>query len=559
MHDLVIKNGLVVDGSGRDGELADVAIDGDVIVSVGTDVGPARRQIDAAGQVVSPGFIDGHTHMDAQVMWDAAGSCSCYHGVTTVVMGNCGFTVAPVQPGKEELVVRNLERAEDMPSEALAAGIDWSWETFPQYLDAVDKRPKGINYAGYIGHSALRTWAMGERAFSEAASEDDLARMEDALRQALQAGAVGLSTTRNDNHATSDDRPVASRLASWGEVRRLVHAVGEEGGIFELTRERLALDDENHDSGARLRALAVESGTAVTFGAMRMEALSLIDSINQAGGTAFGQCHSRGIMGLATFEGELPFDQLPKWRDVRALGLAGQREAFSSPDTRGELVEIASRGEFREARGAEQPPPDYEAMMLYDTPLPPRRTVADVARERGVSPVEAMIDLALETDFRQLFMQPLVPVSEPDLLALLRHPGCVMTFSDAGAHVGQISDCSLATYLLAYWVRARKEFTLAEAVQMITSTPARRWGLTRRGLVREGFVADLNVFDPDRITPNVPEVTFDLPAQSRRFHQTAEGISTTIVGGIPSLVAGEQTGDFPGRLLRRQDRVGGVQ
>jgi N-acyl-D-amino-acid deacylase len=552
MYDLVIRGGLVVDGSGGAPSQADVAIVGDTIAGIERNVGRGHREIDAEGQVVTPGFIDGHTHMDAQVMWDTAGSCSCYHGITTVVMGNCGFTVAPVRPGRQDLVVRNLERAEDMPSEALAAGIHWTWETFPQYLDAVDARPKGINYSGYVGHSAIRTWAMGDRAFEEPATQEDLAVMETVLRQALGAGAVGLSTTRNDAHATSDDRPVASRLASWDEVCRLVAVVGEVGALFELTRERLALDDDEHDSGARLRDLAAASGATVTFGAMRLEALELIDSINQSGGRAFGQCHSRGIMGLATFEGELPFDQLPIWRDVRSLDREAQRRALMDPTIRNRLIEIGTRGSYPETRGAEHPPPDFESMLLYDSPLPPYRTVAEVARERGVDPVEAIIDIALESDFHQLFMQPLVPVTEPNLLTMLRHPECVMTFSDSGAHVSQISDCSLSTYLLAYWVRERREFSLPEAVQMITSVPAKKWGFARRGLLREGFIADLNVFDPDTIMPNLPSISFDLPADAKRFYQTAEGFRATIVAGTPTLESGEHTGALPGALVRRQ-------
>ncbi len=232
--DLVIRNGVVVDGSGLGSYPADVGVTDGTITEVGRITGSARREIDADGHVVTPGFVDGHTHMDAQVFWDATGSSSCWHGVTSAVMGNCGFTLAPVRSDQRALVVRNLERAEDIDPAALAAGIDWSFETFPEYLDAVDRLPKGIHFAANVGHSALRTWAMGERAFEEEADRDDLAAMAGQLTEALRAGAIGFSTSRTVHHETSDGRPVASRLASWEEVVSLVGVMGDLGtGIFE--------------------------------------------------------------------------------------------------------------------------------------------------------------------------------------------------------------------------------------------------------------------------------------------------------------------------------------
>ncbi len=237
--DLVLRGGTIVDGSGAPSFTADVAISGDRIVEVGKVAERGKREIDADGLIVTPGFVDAHTHMDAQINWDPLGTPSCFHGVTSVVMGNCGFTIAPVRKGREALTVRNLERAEDISAEAMAAGITWGWENFTEYLDVVDKLPKGINYAAYVGHSALRTWAMGERAFTDEASEDELQLMDDELARALDAGAVGFTTSRSFAHETSDDRPVASRLASWDEVRRLVKTVGAKNAIFEIAQERV--------------------------------------------------------------------------------------------------------------------------------------------------------------------------------------------------------------------------------------------------------------------------------------------------------------------------------
>ena len=234
-YDLVVKDGTVIDGSGQPGYRADIGIKNGKIWSIGRITEPAKQEIDAEGHVVSPGFIDGHTHMDAQIFWDHLGSCSCYHGVTSVVMGNCGFTIAPCKEADASYVFKNLERAEDISPEAMKAGINWSWETFPEFLDTLDRLPKGINYAGYIGHSAMRTYVMGERAFTEKADEDELKRMCEIAKEAVQAGAIGFSTSRTPNHVTPDDLPVASRVADWREVQAIVNAVGETGrGIFEI-------------------------------------------------------------------------------------------------------------------------------------------------------------------------------------------------------------------------------------------------------------------------------------------------------------------------------------
>src|SRR5256886_2259093 len=270
-YDLVIKNGVLIDGSGLPRYHADVAVRHGRIVSIGRIHERAREVIDADGLVVAPGFIDGHTHMDAQIFWDPIGTCSCWHGITTVVMGNCGFTLAPCSAKDKDLVIRNLQRAEDISPEAMDAGIDWTWTTFPEFLDALDGLPKGINYAGYIGHSAPRTYVMGERAFSDAATEDDLARMERELRDAIRAGAIGFTTSRSPSHETPDRRPVASRLAKWDEIRRLCGVMGDmNAGVFELAGEEVGRTAGGpqglRDYHVRPRDLAVETGRPVTWG-----------------------------------------------------------------------------------------------------------------------------------------------------------------------------------------------------------------------------------------------------------------------------------------------------
>jgi N-acyl-D-amino-acid deacylase len=557
-HDLVIRAGTVVDGSGAAGYLADVAVDAGRIAAVGRVPENGRDEIDAEGHVVTPGFVDGHTHMDAQVFWDPFGTSSCWHGVTTVVMGNCGFTLAPARPDARVLVVRNLERAEDMDANALAAGIDWQWETFAEYLSAVDRQPKAINYAAQIGHSALRTWAMGERAFEEHASDDDLATMERELREALGAGAIGFTTSRSDQHETSDDRLVASRVGSWNEVCRLVGVMGELGvGVFELaTPLGRSTDPELRAQAlAEMKGLALSSGVPMTFGVAasrtgKADLLTLIEETVAEGGRMFGQSHCRGIAVVMSFRTRLPFDKLPLWSEVRALPPDVQLQALRDESLRRKLVDEAHHGDYGRAIGAETPRPDFTRMRVFDRAVPPNPTVADAAEERGLDPVELMIELAIETQLGQLFTQPLQSDDDDTVLAALRHPHTVMTFSDSGAHVSQIADSSIQTHLLAYWVRDRQAFTLEEAVRMLTSVPAGAWGFLDRGLVREGYAADLNVFDPSEVAPELPTVENDLPTGARRLVQKAAGFRATIVRGEIVLCDGEHTGALPGQLLR---------
>ncbi len=510
-YDLVIKNGMVIDGSGLPRYRADVGVRHGRIATIGRIRDEAAEVLDAEGHVVAPGFVDGHTHMDAQVFWDPLGTSSCYHGITTAVMGNCGFTLAPCAAADKHLVIRNLQRAEDLSPEAMEAGIDWRWTTFPEFLDCVESLPKGINYAGYIGHSALRTYVMGERAFEEQAGEADMAAMERELRDAICAGAVGFSTSRSPSHETPEDRPVASRIASWNEVRRLAGVMGGlNAGILELAGE--GVDRAPDDPGlrpyhVRLRELAVESGRPITFGVFSRRGvpdvwrkyLGLLDETAAAGGRMFGQVHSRSLSALLSFRTQLPFDALPVWKELRALPLAEQRRRLRDPEWRRRLVAASDSPDNRRRVGTEARRAEYDWLFVFDTVEGPHRTVAQVARERGRHPADTMIELALEKDLERFFLQPLANEDQDCALELMRHPRTVTTFSDSGAHVSQLMDSSLQSHLLSHWVRAKQAFTLEEAIRMITLVPATLWGFADRGLIREGMAADLVVFDPDAI------------------------------------------------------------
>jgi len=558
-HELVIRNGTIVDGSGRPRYRGDVGISDGRIRTIGRIREPGGSEIDAEGHFVAPGFVDGHTHFDAQVCWDPMATCASWHGVTTAVMGNCGFTVAPCRASEKDLAIRSLERAEDISREAMLSGIDWTWETYPQYLDVVDRLPKGINMAGYIGHSALRTYVMGERAFERPCTPDDLRAMTLQLDAALRAGAIGFSTSRSANHATSDDRPVASRLAAWDEVAALVGVMGDLGaGVFELANEAHADDAGRVDYYRRLQDLAVASGRPITFvcgsstqapGAYRAM-LDLLDQTAAAGGRMVGQVHSREFLSVLGFKVNLPFDRLPQWSRLRALDLPAQRAALVDPTTRVALVDEAMQGRYGAAIGAEVRPPQYDAIRVLDSAMGPYRSVAQVAAERGVTPVDAMIDLSLEADFDRFFAQPFANQDLDAVIEMIRHPRTVVAVSDSGAHVSQIIDSSIPTFLLAYWVRTRQSLTWEEAVRMLTFDPASLWGFHDRGLVQEGRVADLVVFDPAQIGPALPSAAHDLPGGAVRLVQEATGIAATVVNGEILLRDGAHTGALPGRLLR---------
>jgi N-acyl-D-aspartate/D-glutamate deacylase len=476
-------------------------------------------------------------------------------------MGNCGFTLAPCAKDQADLVFRNLERAEDLSRDAMLAGIEWTWETFPQFLDAVDALPKGINYAGYIGHSALRTWVMGERAFTDEATDDDLKRMCAAVQEAVRAGAIGFSTSRTFNHITADDRPVASRVANWSEVRRIVNAMGDTGkGVFEIAGEAPGRDPERiRDYHVRLRDLAIESGVVQTWGMFSVRIardlwkpyFDLLDETAAMGGRMYAQVHSRGLNVLLSFKAHTPFDKWDVWRDLRALPLAEQKAKLRDAEFKRKLVEVASR-EYTGPRivGAEARPPNWDwvypmADMAFDVP-----SMAELAARKGVHPVELMIDLSLEHDFDIFFRQPIANEHQDDVLEMMRHPRSVVTFSDSGAHVAQIMDSSLQTHLLSYWVREKQALTLEEAVRQITYNTATMWGLHDRGLVREGLAADLVVFDEGTIGARLPEVVHDLPAGAKRLKQTANGIRHTVVNGEVLLTDNVHEGAIPGRLLR---------
>jgi N-acyl-D-amino-acid deacylase len=565
--DLLIRNGTVIDGSGGARYRADVGVKGGRIVEIGRIREPAERVIDAEGMIVAPGFIDGHTHMDAQVAWDPLGSCSCWHGVTSVVMGNCGFALAPCKPEDREWFARCLTAVEDIPTEAMMAGIDWTWETFPEYLANVERLPKGLNYGMYIGHSALRMYAMGaKRGLSEKANEDDLKRMEQIVAEAVRAGAMGFSSSVATTHLTPDDSPVASRIADWGEIERLVGAMaGLDAGIFQIgpdisggAAQKACLD--------RLRKIALDTGRPIMFGMLSTKQgvdpnkwdfqLRHMDETVAQGGRMYGQATTRSINAVFSLRSYLPFDVLPAWKEVRALPLEEQKRRLAEPAVRARLIaeEATMKPRDRTLQGGgaattDPRKPNYDNLfpMLdvnWDDP-----SVGDLARRTNKHPVEVILDLALDNDNR-MFVQPIVNEVPEDVLGILKHPRTLATFSDSGAHVCQEMGSSLQTHLLSYWVRAKEAFTLEEAVRMLTFDNASAWELPDRGLLRTGYAADLVVFDADTVKPQLPTVERDLPGGARRLVQKADGIAATVINGVVAIENGQATGGHGGQVLK---------
>ncbi|MBM3395410.1 MAG: amidohydrolase family protein [Betaproteobacteria bacterium] len=564
--DLLIKGGTVVDGTGARRYGADVGISQGRIVALGNVTEPARQTLDADGLIVSPGFIDGHTHMDAQVAWDPLGSCSCWHGVTSVVMSNCGFTLAPCKPADRDWYMRSLSYVEDISTDAMTAGIDWTWESFPEYLAEVDRLPKAINYGMYIGHSAVRMYVMGRRALTDEASDAEVQQMVRMVQDGLRAGALGFSSSRTHTHVTPEGTPVASRVANWSEIERIVAGMAAMGSGIYQTGPVISSRADHQAFLDHMRGYALKYKRPIMFGVVSTRQgespchwrnqTEFIDETVAAGGRMFGQAGTRSINAIFSLKSYLPFDVLPAWQAARALPLNEQKRRLRDPAVRAELVAAESRMKPKSATlqggGAatiDPRKPDYANLFVmqgidWDDP-----TVDDIARARGQHPVEVMFDLSLANE-EQVYVQPLVNESPEDILGMLRHDSTLATFSDSGAHVCQEMGSSLQTHLLSYWVRKRGTFTLEQAIKKITHDNAAAWEFGDRGVIKEGYRADLVLFEEDRIRPRLPTVEQDLPGGARRLVQKADGIRATPVNGVVAFDNGESTGEFPGQVLR---------
>jgi N-acyl-D-amino-acid deacylase len=561
-HDLVIRGGTVVDGTGAAARTADVAIDGAVVTDVGAGIAAGRREVDADGAIVAPGWVDVHTHYDGQVTWDPEVTPSSWHGATTVVMGNCGVGFAPVRPGGEDFLVELMEGVEDIPGTALHEGIDWSWESFPDYLDALSGEPRVLDVAAQVPHAALRAYVMGERAHDDEATAEDIVAMAELTEQALRAGAVGFTTSRTILHRSKHGL-VPGTGAPPGELLAIAEAIGRAGhGVFQLVSDRQGTGDE----AVWLRDIAARSGGTVTYalaqtsfapGAWR-EALADADDAAGSGIELRPQVPTRPTGMLFGLQSSLhPFTTHPTYRRLASLPLGERVAELGRPEVRAGL--LAEQPSTRNAVALHLmtnwsqvfplgDPPDYEP--------PPEASVAGVAAREDRRPEEVALEWLLDRDGTALLFAPLASYVDHDheaIREMMTHPRTVLGLSDGGAHCGLICDASMTTYLLTHWVRDRARgprLPIEQAVRLQTARTATAYGLHDRGTLQAGRRADLNVIDLDRLQLHAPEMVHDLPAGGRRLIQRVDGYRATVCGGEITFIEGEPTGARPGRLVR---------
>ena len=570
--DLAIRGGLVVDGTGAAPFEADIAISKGRIARIGKFGGSARDEIDATGKLVTPGFVDIHTHYDGQVTWENRLLPSSHHGVTTVVMGNCGVGFAPCRPDQHDLLIQLMEGVEDIPHPVLVDGLPWTWETYPEYLAVLAGRSYDMDICGYVPHAPIRVYVMGQRgANREPATELDLRRMTDLVREAMQAGAMGVSTSRTFFHRSSDGQPTPSFAAAEDELMALAQALKEAAsGAMQLITDF----DDPERTLALLRRLVERSGRPLSvsllegsYGPMTLrwhEVLDWAADASREGLAIRAQVLGRAIGVMLGHELTLnTFYTCDSYARLAGLPFAERIRALRNPDLRTRILAESADPDptivlGRLAREFEHmfilgDPPDYEQ--------PFEQSIAARARRMGVTPEELVYDLMLERDGRNNQYVTLCNYEHGSLetsLAMMRHPGAVLGLGDGGAHCGTICDGSYPTFMLTHWVRDRRRgerLPLPQVVQWLSRDTARAVGLLDRGVIASGYKADLNVIDLGGLRLHAPEVVHDLPAGGRRLTQRADGYAATVVGGTIVHREGIPTGALPGRLVRGPQAV----
>jgi len=553
----VICGGTVVDGTGAAGFPADVAFADGTIIAVGDNLAaayPDAEVVDATGKVVAPGFIDIHTHFDAQVFWDPALTPSCFHGVSTVVAGNCGFSIAPTHPHDRELIANTLEKVEDMDPASLNAGIPWEFETFPEYLDTVERRGAVLNYAAYIGHTALRIYVMGADASRRTASNDEIATMATMVREAVEAGACGFATSFAITHLGADGQPIPSRWADRAELAALCRAAGDGG------RSVIGINGASADLNfAQMYDLQLEVGVPFTYTAVlttstgaHLKAMEVHRDGLAKGAQVWPQVTCRPLSFSMTMVEPFTLNTSPIFAELMPKSLDERRSAYADP---------AWRDRVREgwASGSGLPPrwDTYEIMESSAHPDLVGRRLLDVAAEQAKEPFDALLDLAVaEPDMRLIRVKAVLANDDRDGVAmLLNEPGCTLGLSDAGAHVGQLCDAPLPTDLLGTWVRDRHVLSLEDAVHKLTKVQADLFGFDDRGEIATGKAADIVVFDPATVAPGPLRRVRDFPANAERLTADAPvGMDRLYVNGTPVIVDGKLQDDAvtarPGKVLR---------
>jgi N-acyl-D-aspartate/D-glutamate deacylase len=554
--DLVIRGGTVIDGSGSPGVRADVAVEGDRIVEIDERIDAnGARTLDASGQVVAPGFVDIHTHYDAQVFWDPALTPSSWHGVTSVVAGNCGFSLAPCRPEHRALMVHTLEHVEDMSPATLTAGVPWDFETFPEYLDSVERRGTVINYGAYIGHTALRLWVMGDAGYEREATDDELARMADVVREAVAAGAAGFASSSSTTHSGDGGRPVPSRIADVRELEIIMAPLGELGrGVIEL----LPGEKIKH---ADVYALQRKIGRPITWTALltvkgfpwHLDMAALNDKERAEGVDVWPQISVRPLSFSMNMAEPFTFNMSPSFAALMGKPIEEKVATFRDAQWRAVAQEELESGRFFRVR--------WDRLTVSESERFPQavgRSVADLAAERGIGPLDLVLELSCEEGLETRFRSVLANDDDEAIEWLLQQQGMLIGLSDAGAHVSQLCDACMATDLLGNWVRERGALPLEAAVRKLTGEPADVYDLAGpggRGYVRTGMAADLVVFDPDTVGPGPLRRMRDFPADGERLvADQPSGMTHVLVNGTAIRVDGEPVEEGvaakPGTLLR---------
>ncbi len=556
-YDLIIKGGRIYDGSGLPSRSGDVAVIGDRIVEVGRVSGSAHRIIDANGLAVAPGFIDFHTHMDAQLLWDPLATSSCFHGVTTLIPGNCGLSLAPCRPEDRDNIIGSFVRVEAMPSQVLRQAVKWEWTTFPEYLARL-RQKLGVNVAALVGHCALRQFVMGEESSERAATADEIEQMKDILREGLRAGAIGFSTNQNRRHMREDGRPIASRLATDDEILELAGVLGElNRGSMQISRGTLGVSRPAEEDVNLFHRLAEKSGRPVIWQSIahRMNApdlwkqlLELAQESLDSGVPSYPLCNARLFNGRFTLKNAQTFDELPSWKKIMFLPVENRAQLFGDPEMRAKL-----RFEAVEDTRSVNFSRRWDQIFLIKAILPKNQPfegkhLQEIARSQDKDVIDTFLDIALEENLDTTF-QNSGARDEQATAEILKSPITLVGQSDAGAHLIYHAGYGYATRFLGYWIRERKVMSLEQGIRKLTFMVASLFGLDDRGLVRNGMAADLVVFDPETVRECEPEMVTDLPGGEKRLIQKAIGVKMTVVNGKVLVEDGEHTGGYPGRVL----------
>jgi N-acyl-D-aspartate/D-glutamate deacylase len=553
MFDLLIRDALLLDGLGGAPRAGDLAVAGGRIAAIGRAPGPARETIDADGLALMPGIVDNHTHYDAQITWDPQLAPSPALGVTSAVIGNCGFTIAPCRPAERERAMRNLTQVEGMALEVLRAGIRWEFETVPEYLDMLERRGAALNVAAFVGHSAVRSYVMGDAAVERAASEAEIAAMRAIVLEGVRAGAVGFSTSTSPAHNGEGGVPMPSRLADERELRALVGCLGEAGrGVFMLTK--------GGQTGMEfLEALAADSGRPVVVAALLhngtnpgqvFEDLDAIGAANARGRRLVGAVSCCPLSFDFTLRSPYPIEGLEAWRPALGLKSAALESKLAEPALRDAIrAELARPARFRLFNG------EWDKLAVVESPRRPQceqRDIASLAAEAGKDPLDFWFDLALEDGLATVFVALTLNSDERAVGAMLRHPASMVSLSDAGAHLTFFNDAGYGLHLLGHWVRELGVLSLAEAARQLTSLPAGVFGLAGRGALEPGRAADLLLFDPATVGRGPKRRVFDLPGGAPRLTTDAIGVHGVWVNGVRVADAGgaRALARLPGKLLR---------